>query len=162
VTTGLAKAVGGALLGLGAAWVVGWGGVWIVLAGAVVALVANLANLLDLRPCRAIKVWLPAALALVVYGVGGGGSRVLYALGGGVILFGTHELREQLMLGDTGAGLIGGVIGVAAIAALGTVGLQVTLAVLAVLTAASEALSFSRVIEAVRPLRWLDHLGRTE
>jgi UDP-N-acetylmuramyl pentapeptide phosphotransferase/UDP-N-acetylglucosamine-1-phosphate transferase len=159
VTTGLLKAGGGAIVGLIGAWAIGWHGVWIGVAGLTVALSANLVNLLDLRPGRAIKVWLPCAVALLVLGANGA-DRLIAALVGGVLAFGVYELRERVMLGDTGAGLLGGVIGVGAVAAFDRAGLLIVAVVLALLTAASEVVSFTRVIDSVPPLRWVDRLGR--
>ena len=160
ITTGLVKAVGGGVSGLLAAWVIGLRGVWVIVGGAVVALSANLTNLLDLRPGRALKVWLPCAVALLIAGFSG--HHVLVCVAGGAVVFLLEELREHVMLGDTGAGLAGGVIGVAAVTALDRPALVVLLAVLVALTLASEAVSFTRVIEAVPPLRWADRFGRRD
>lgn len=160
VTTGLVKAVGGGIAGLAAAWALGYRGAWMLVAAAVVALNTNVANLLDLRPGRALKVWFPCAIALLVTGIPHGGERVLMALTGGAAVFIIGELRERIMLGDTGAGLLGAALGVAAIATFGHRGLVVSLLVLVAATVASEVVSFSRVIEAVPPLRWADRLGR--
>ena len=162
LTTGSLKAFGGGLIGLISAWTVGRHGGWILVGGAVIALSANLANLLDLRPGRTLKVWFPSAIALAVTGMPAGADTVTSALGGGAIVFGLYELRERVMLGDTGAGIVGGVLGVGAVAALGTTALLVAGSVLVGLTAASEVVSFSRVIETVPPLRWADRLGRLD
>ncbi len=161
VTTGLVKAVGGGLVGIGASWALGRRGGWVLVGGLVIALATNLANLLDLRPGRAIKIWFPLVLLLAVANVPGGGEPIIWALGGGVAVFLVAELREQVMLGDAGANLLGAVAGTAAVATLGILGLVVCALVLAVLTAVSEFVSFSDVIEKVTPLRWLDRLGRT-
>lgn len=160
VTTGLVKAAGGGAVGLLAVWITGQRGVWLIVGGAVVALSANLTNLLDLRPGRALKVWLPCAIALLVAGFRG--RDVLLGLVGGAVVFGVEELRERVMLGDTGAGLVGSAIGVGAVNALGHGFLLVLLAILVLLTLASEVVSFTRVIEAVPPLRWADRLGRRD
>lgn len=160
MTTGMLKAGGGAVLGLVAAWSLGLRGGWIVVGGAVVALSANMANLLDLRPGRTIKVWLLGVVVLALSGVWGGGQTVLAALIGGATVFGAVELRERIMLGDAGANLLGAVAGVGAIAALEATALLAALGTLVALTLASEMISFSRVIEGVPPLRWIDGLGR--
>ncbi len=161
LTTGLMKAVGGGVVGLAASWGLGRRGGWFLVGALVIALATNLANLLDLRPGRAIKIWFPIVLFLAVANVPGGGEPVIWALGGGVAVFLIAELREQVMLGDAGANLLGAVAGVAAVATLGNAGLVVCGAVLAALTAVSEFVSFSDVIEKVPPLRWFDLLGRT-
>ena len=63
------------------------------------------------------------------------------------------------MLGDAGANALGAVLGLALLqrhpARAGS-----ALAVLLALTAASEVVSYSRVIDAVPPLRWADRAGR--
>jgi UDP-GlcNAc:undecaprenyl-phosphate GlcNAc-1-phosphate transferase len=159
-TTGMAKAGGGAVIGLVASFSLGHRGVWIVAGGAVVALAANLANLLDLRPGRTIKLWYPCAIALVASDTAQARTLALLGLTGGVSVFLVDELRERVMLGDTGAGLLGTVLGVAAVQALDGWRMLVCLGVLAVLTLASEFVSFTDVINNVRPLRWLDLLGR--
>jgi len=160
ITTGTGKAVGGAATGLVAAWTLGWRGGWIVAAGAVVALAANMTNLLDLRPGRAIKAWVVAAAALLAVGVRGGGAVVVVTLMVGVAVFALPELREQVMLGDTGANLLGTALGIATIASVGRAALLSVLAALTAVTLVSERFSFTRIIDATPPLRWLDRLGR--
>jgi UDP-N-acetylmuramyl pentapeptide phosphotransferase/UDP-N-acetylglucosamine-1-phosphate transferase len=64
------------------------------------------------------------------------------------------------MLGDTGANVLGAVLGIGIVQS--TVP-HVRLVVVLVLVGAnllSEAVSFSRIIESVPPLRFLDHVGR--
>ena len=160
VTTGVVKAGGGALVGLGAAALLGHRGGMIVIAGAVIALAANLANLLDLRPARTIKVWLPLAIVLVAYADSDPVRRIVASLAGGAVVFAIYELRETVMLGDVGANLLGSALGVGAAAVMGDRALVVCAFALLAVTLVSEVVSFSRVIEAVPPLRWLDHLGR--
>ncbi|MCQ6349962.1 hypothetical protein NPL98_28810, partial [Bacillus cereus] len=72
---------------------------------------ANLANLLDLRPGRALKVVLPPA-ALLVLAAGEaerprrGGTLALAALLPGLAAL-PADLRERGMLGDAGANVLG-------------------------------------------------------
>lgn len=160
VTTGLLKAVGGGLVGLGAAWALGFRGAWILVGGLVVALTTNLVNLLDLRPGRAGKVWLAAWLCHLAAVPPAGAVIAGAAVAGGLAAFLPADLRERGMLGDTGANLLGAVLGVSLVAAVGRGGLVVLLMVLLALTVASEVVSFSSVIERVRPLNALDRLGR--
>ncbi len=160
LTTGMLKAGGGAVVGLVAAWALGWTGSWIVVAGAVIALSSNLANLFDLRPGRAVKVWAPFAVWVAIV-IGRDAPQALLAgLGAAVAVFLIAELGERVMLGDTGAGLLGAVLGVGLVSIVEEIGLVVALVILLGLTLASEVVSFTRVIEAVRPLHWYDRLGR--
>ncbi|WP_075958963.1 hypothetical protein [Ornithinimicrobium sp. CNJ-824] len=126
------------------------------LAGAgVVAGAANLANLLDLRPGRALKVALTAALPLVA-----GGQPAAAAVSGAGLVVLPDDLAGRTMLGDTGANPLGAAVGAAAAHRMGPRGRWATLAVLTGLTLASERVSFTRVIESTPVLRTLDRWGR--
>jgi UDP-GlcNAc:undecaprenyl-phosphate/decaprenyl-phosphate GlcNAc-1-phosphate transferase len=119
---------------------------------------ANLLNLFDLRPGRAIKVTLLAGGAL---GAAGPRARAAAAapVGAALALL-PDDLGERSMLGDAGANALGAMLGVAAAAALPRPGRIAALTGIAALTAASEKVSFTAVIERTAPLRWLDMLGR--
>ena len=71
-----------------------------------------------------------------------------------------EDLAERAMLGDAGANALGGMLGAAAAASLPRPARIALLAGIAGLTAASEVISFTKVIERTPPLRWLDMLGR--
>lgn len=64
------------------------------------------------------------------------------------------------MLGDAGANALGAMLGVAAAASLPRSGRVAVLAGIVALTAASEKISFTKVIQRTPPLHWLDMLGR--
>jgi hypothetical protein len=70
------------------------------------------------------------------------------------------DLREDLMLGDVGANVVGGVLGLALVLSTAPAVRTVALVVVAALNLASEAISFSKVIDATPPLRALDRAGR--
>jgi UDP-GlcNAc:undecaprenyl-phosphate GlcNAc-1-phosphate transferase len=64
------------------------------------------------------------------------------------------------MLGDAGANALGAMLGTAAATSLSRPARLAALALVTGLTAASEVVSFTRVIERTGPLRRLDMLGR--
>ena len=97
-----------------------------------------------------------AAVPLLLAGVGPG---VAVTAGAAAALL-VPDLRERLMLGDTGANPLGAVLGLGVVEVTGTAGQVVALVVLLAVNAASEVVSFSKVIAAVAPLRWLDGVGR--
>lgn len=123
---------------------------------AIVAGSANLANLLDLRPGRALKVGLLTGIPLALHATG---APAAAAVGAATVLL-RDDLRGRSMLGDTGANPLGGLVGLAA-ARRGTAGhRRALLAALTALTLASERVSFTRVIESTPGLRELDAWGR--
>lgn len=127
---------------------------------ALVALAANLANLFDRRPGRAAKAGL---FAYVVLAVATAGNRTLVTVAivaGATAALLLDDLREHLMLGDTGANVLGGAVGLGVVMACAPSTRTVVLVVVFVLNAVSEVVSFGRVIEAVPPLRALDLWGR--
>lgn len=112
VTTGFLKAAGGALLALGLAL---WGNLSAaaILSALLIALSANLLNLLDLRPLRTLKgFWLLSA------GLLGSAPPLLALLWGLSLPYARLEARRRVMLGDTGANALGGTLGTAAMLAL--------------------------------------------
>ena len=71
------------------------------------------------------------------------------------------EFRERIMLGDAGANALGALVGLATLAALPTATARwAVLALLVAVNLLSEFVSYSAVIDAVPPLRYLDRLGR--
>jgi UDP-N-acetylmuramyl pentapeptide phosphotransferase/UDP-N-acetylglucosamine-1-phosphate transferase len=132
------------------------GAVDVLLGAGVIAGTANLLNLLDLRPGRALKA---GTLIGAPLAVGRGGGLAAGPLGAGAALL-PADLGEEIMLGDAGANALGALLGVALAARTGPAGRAVALSVLVALTAASEKVSFTQVIQDTPGLRELDALGR--
>jgi UDP-N-acetylmuramyl pentapeptide phosphotransferase/UDP-N-acetylglucosamine-1-phosphate transferase len=128
----------------------------VVTAGAVVAGSANLVNLLDLRPGRALKVVLATGPLLA----GRRGGALAATTAGAAVALLKEDLGEQAMLGDTGANAAGAALGAALVASTGRRTRLVALAALVGLTLASERWSFTKVIESTPGLRELDAFGR--
>lgn len=161
VTTGFVKLGGGASVALVIAGAIdGDRPGRVVVDAALIALAANMGNLFDRAPGRTLKVGLVAAVPLlVVAGTAATGVALAVVVGAGLGLL-PGDLRERSMLGDTGANAFGAALGVATVlTATPAVRAGAALALLA-LTLVSEVVSFSRVINAVAPLRTLDGLGR--
>jgi len=161
VTTGTVKLVGLGVTGLvtGALARSGRGGpIDAVLAGAVVAGGANLANLFDLRPGRATKIFLAASAGPILGGGSTGAILTGPASAAAVLL--PDDLAERSMLGDTGANALGAAWGIAVAASSSRRALLVTVAAMVGLTVVSERVSFSQVIERTPVLRGLDGIGR--
>jgi hypothetical protein len=127
----------------------------------VISAAANLANLFDRAPGRVIKVTALAGLALAPWAAGAAAAGPALVLGAGVGMA-PVDLSERGMLGDTGANVLGGAVGLWIVAGFGGTGQWIALGVLVALNGASEFVSFSKVIAATPPLRWLDQLGRSD
>lgn len=161
VGAGGLKLVGGGALALVVAHVARTESLpWLLVDAALIALSANLFNLLDLAPGRALKV---SAVVFAVIAVVGGASPSLRAPAvalGAALALAWPDLRERLMLGDTGANPLGAVIGLAVVLSAAPTTRLVVMVALVILNGASEVVSFSRVIERVAPFRMFDRLGR--
>ena len=170
VTTGAVKVLGIGAAGLLAGALVQHKPIDKLLAGIVIAGSANLVNLLDLRPGRAIKAGLIAGTPVALARRGSGsGEHGMRTRGAGVLAAGSlgaaaallpEDLSERAMLGDAGANALGAALGVAAAAGSGRVGLLLRAASIIGLTLASEKVSFTKVIAASPPLNAIDMLGR--
>jgi UDP-N-acetylmuramyl pentapeptide phosphotransferase/UDP-N-acetylglucosamine-1-phosphate transferase len=167
ITTGSVKLGGIGATGLAAALCTGGPAADVAINTALVAGSANLLNLFDLRPGRAIKVTLAAGLPIGLTqlarpGTGrgrGGVATVAAPLGAAVALL-PDDLGERAMLGDAGANALGAMLGTAAAGSLSRRSRLALLAGVTGLTAASEVVSFTKVIQRTPPLHWLDMLGR--
>lgn len=156
---------------------------WWVAATLVIALSANLLNLTDLRPGRALKTYAVLALvAGVLFVLDTTGQYQAYAIDSGItwstedtvvtlacmaiVLLGPVaavwrlDLGERGMLGDAGSNAMGAVIGYLLAGALDLPWLSAVAVVLLAMNLLSERVSFSQAIEAIAPLRFLDRLGR--
>jgi len=149
VTTGAVKLGGIGATGLVSAMLLGGGPADVAVNAGLVAGGANLLNLFDLRPGRALKVALASGTLLAVAAPLGAAAALL-----------PEDLGERAMLGDAGANALGALLGVAAAASLSRPVRLALLAAITGLTAASEVVSFTAVIERTPALRWLDMLGR--
>ena len=184
VTTGAVKLGGIGVTGVAAAALTGGPAVDVAINSALIAGSANLLNLFDLRPGRALKVVMAAGVPLGVsqlaarpaapsaarpaMGPGraarrasraAGAAAVAAPLGAAVALL-PEDLGERAMLGDAGANALGAMLGAAAAGSLSRRSRLAILAGVTALTAASEVVSFTKVIQRTPPLHWLDMLGR--
>ncbi|HEX4253738.1 MAG TPA: hypothetical protein VH089_01550 [Streptosporangiaceae bacterium] len=163
ITTGAVKLGGIGASGVAAAALTGGPAADVAVNAALVAGAANLLNLFDLRPGRAIKVALAAGLPIGLGQLGRDGAArpcaVAVPIGAAAALL-PEDLGERAMLGDAGANALGAMLGAAAAGSLSRRSRVAMLAGIIALTAASEVVSFTKVIRRTPPLHWLDMLGR--
>lgn len=128
--------------------------------GALIAGCANLVNLFDLRPGRALKVAVLVSAPIALAGRDGAGvaGAVLGAAAGAA----KADLHGTDMLGDGGANAIGAALGTAVVLDTPRSVRWGLLAGVVALTLASERVSFTEVIARTPVLRAVDHWGRRD
>jgi len=158
LTTGAVKALGGGAVGVVAGWVISNGEPirW-ALSAMLIPLCANLLNLLDLRPGRAVAVFF---LGLgVTYIVAFGRLPSLWIVGTLAVVafvFGIFDSRGRMMMGDSGSNSLGAALGVTMALSTGPVFQAAAIAVIAAVHFYSEKRSISDLIEHNAALRAID------
>ena len=147
ITTGAIKLGGIGATGIVSAALAGGPPADVVINAGLVAGGANLLNLFDLRPGRAIKVAV-ASGALIAAGGAVSSTAALAPVPpvAAALALLPEDLGERAMLGDAGANALGAMLGAAA-TGLPRPARIALLAGIAGLTAASEKVSFTKVIE---------------
>jgi UDP-N-acetylmuramyl pentapeptide phosphotransferase/UDP-N-acetylglucosamine-1-phosphate transferase len=167
VTTGAAKAI----VGAGACFVVGlwlnrpvpspvegwtaWPG---LLDGMLLALGANAINLLDVRPGRALKVFL--ALAAISCALDPSTLDFLGPLALATLVYWPLDLSGRALMGDAGSNPLGAAAALGLCLTLPVWGRAAVVIAMAALHLYCEKWSLTDLIQRLKPLRWLDMLGR--
>lgn len=161
-TTGLLKAIGGGAAALAVATVTSSNGFEWIVHGLLIALMTNWLNLLDLRPGRAVKFYLLGGFALFLIAW----PQPFVFLFMPLILLATATLRDdlagRLMLGDSGANLLGMQLGIFAAA---TLPVSVCIGAVLLLSAGhvyAERRSLTELIVRTSWLKKLDNWGRVK
>lgn len=119
----------------------------------------NFINLLDLRPGRAIKTFLILMLLLLILGKFEY-IWIFIPLIVSIPFYLKGEMKEQYMLGDTGANLMGGILGFYAIKSVSPIPAFIITIFLLFFHILAEYYSFSKWIESIPILRFIDNIGR--
>lgn len=158
ISTGTCKALGGICFALAISLQLSRGWLEVVVSTILVASAANFLNLLDLRPGRAGKAFIIFALPFIF--LAPLDRDPLLWLLGAVAGYLPWDLREKVMMGDTGSNSLGATLGLVTAMILPTMAKILVVVVLVALNLLAEQISFSRVIERNRFLNFLDRLGR--
>ena len=159
VSTGFFKAVAGFSLSL--LVVAGIPGYFLSIfwRGLLVALAANLLNLLDLRPGRSLKCFFLLALIYIGLVRSVPGILLLFPFLLASLLYLPTDLSEKGMLGDAGANVLGGVLGLTIVLTAPATFQLVLLLFLLMINIMAERVSLSRLIVERPLLRFFDNLG---
>jgi UDP-N-acetylmuramyl pentapeptide phosphotransferase/UDP-N-acetylglucosamine-1-phosphate transferase len=161
ITTGAIKAVFIPVLAIIAASVTARSTWQLLMDALIISLFVNTFNLLDLRPGRALKVFVIFALFLALYYKSFLTNYLGLILGAGLVLL-PDELKEKVMLGDIGSNILGAMIGFTFIYQASVSGRLVALLLLLLLHLITEKYSLSEFIAKNPFLKVLDELGRKE
>lgn len=160
ITTGLSKAILGFAVSL---WAVsGLPGFFLLIfwRATLVALSANLLNLLDLRPGRAIKSFFLLSFLYTWRAPSETGILLLFPFWLASLVYLPSDLKGKGMLGDAGANVLGGILGLAIVLTAPAVFQVSYLVAVLVIHVLAERVSFTKVIASNYFLRFLDTLGR--
>lgn len=159
LTTGALKALGGLTVAFLASLTTGALN-HIILNTLIIALAANMLNLLDLRPGRAVKGFLPAAVLLLI--AARDDPRLIFAavVAGAVLAYAPVDLRARAMMGDSGSNVLGAVLGLTAVWTLTFPVKAGVLVFLVGMHLLAERYSFTEIIARNRVLEFFDRLGR--
>lgn len=161
LTSGGIKLFGGAALALAVMASVQPGSVGRIIAdGALVALAANLGNLMDRAPGRCLKVTVLAFVILCATAAADPDLIGVALVVGAAVALLPADLGEKVMLGDAGANVVGAALGIGVVLTSAPSIRNLVLAALILLNGASEKVSYSRLIDSTPLLRKLDRLGR--
>ncbi|MFC4078201.1 hypothetical protein [Salinithrix halophila] len=160
LTTGVLKAAGGGITAAVAAVVTAGSGMEWVIHTLFIALMTNWLNLLDLRPGRCLKFYLAGGILLYIVGFFAPNTPVFVPLLGLAAAIFRLDLAGRLMLGDSGANLLGLQLGMWAAVVLPFWLTGVLTILLGIGHYLSETVSLTRIIESNRWLSYLDGLGR--
>lgn len=159
LTTGGFKALFGGFIGLIISVSISKNIVDIIINTLIIALSTNLMNLFDLRPGRAIKVYVVIMVSIFITLTGYIKILPLLILPN-VLAYFNYDLKAKAMMGDTGSNVLGMSIGI--LMAFGytlnvRIGWLVFLVLIHIFT---EKFSLTKIIEKNRVLSYIDRLGR--
>ncbi len=159
LTTGALKALGGLTVAFLASLITADLN-HIILNTLIIALSANMLNLLDLRPGRAAKGYLLAVVLL--FGAAWADPRLIFVavVTGAVLAYAPVDLRAKAMMGDSGSNVLGAVLGLTAVWVLALPAKIGILVFLAGLHLFAERYSLTDIIARNRVLEFFDRLGR--
>ena len=159
LTTGGFKALFGGFVGLIISVSISKDIIDIVVNTLVIALSTNLMNLFDLRPGRAIKVYL--VIMITIFFTLSGYIQILPLLIlPNVLAYFNFDLKAKAMMGDTGSNVLGISIGILMVLGYTLKVRIVWLVFLVLIHLLTEKFSLKKIIEKNKVLNFIDRLGR--
>ena len=130
-----------------------------ILNGLIIGLFTNLINLFDLRPGRAIKVFIIISAILLILKFNYN-NYIILSIYGILIPYASLDLKSKVMMGDTGANILGYTLGVYYTSNFELLSRIIILILLVLFHIFAEKVSFSKVIDNNKILKYIDGIGR--
>lgn len=159
-TTGGIKAGVGFLLSLFVALVLSKDILEIILNTFLIAMFTNLINLFDLRPGRSSKVFILFAVIMLLFSTASEYDKIIYSFFGILFIYLPLDLKAKVMMGDVGSNTMGFTLGIYCALTQNVIAKIVYLLLLLILHLLAEKISFTKIIENNKFLKFLDDLGR--
>ena len=160
LTTGGLKAVTGGLIGFFISIFISSSLPVIFINTILIALMTNLLNLFDLRPGRALKVYLIIGLILLLMGITMESKIIFTIILGYCIIYLPQDLKARSMMGDVGSNTLGMTLGIISAVSLNVTYRLVIIFLLLTIHIVAEKYSLTKLIKKVHILDLLDQLGR--
>lgn len=160
LTTGGFKACIGGIVGFCISLYISDGFLMVFLNTALILLMTNLLNLFDLRPGRALKLFMMLGLVLFILGMTFESKNIFSIVLGYCIVYLPQDLKGKSMMGDAGSNILGMTLGIISAVSLGLTQKLIALSILFMLNIAAERYSLTDLIKKNYVLNLLDQLGR--
>lgn len=128
--------------------------------GLLIGLFTNFINLFDLRPGRATKVFALISILFIVFNVNSYNNYIIISFYGILIQYISLDLKSKIMMGDTGANVLGYTLGIYCASNFEMIPKIIILILLMLVHLLAEKVSFSKIIENNKILKYLDDIGR--
>ena len=160
LTTGAMKAGTGFLISLFISIIISENLIEIIVNTFLIALFTNSINLFDLRPGRAIKVFLLLSVIMLFSNESNEYNFILFSLYGILLIYLPMDLKGIAMMGDIGSNVLGMTLGVYCAFTHNIMIKSIYLFTLLLIHIIAEKISFSKIIENNKILNFIDNLGR--
>lgn len=161
LTTGGLKALGGGLTAFFLALFLSSSWCDVILNTLVIALFANMLNLLDLRPGRAVKGYFIFLILIILLAKGKVDWVLVMPVLGAILVYFPYDLKAKVMMGDAGSNVLGLVLGYLCMAYLPLMVRIGVLVFLILMHLYTEKYSLTETIENNSFLRAFDNWGRS-
>lgn len=125
-----------------------------------IGLFTNFINLFDLRPGRATKIFIFLFIIFIITSINKDNYYILFSFFGILIPYITFDLKAKAMMGDVGSNILGYTLGIFSTISFNFRIKIVILVLLLIFHFMAERVSFSKIIDNNRFLKYLDSIGR--